>query len=693
MLTNRSLVIRSAGLTRTETYKDREHIVVPVVALLEGVVHAMNAKTAEFVSSDELRTAGWDGRPVFLNHPMVKGRPVSGNNPTILEEKCIGTVFNTAMKKGKLTMEAWLDKERTQEIAPTLLTRIEQLEPIEISVGVFVETDDSTGEYDGKKYAGAWHDIVPDHLALLDEAQEGACSREMGCGVRAAGNGSNQYQSKGSAYHVIEHTDDGGVITHGVHTSHAAAIKQGKKLRKEGHAATYVLPAAFAPRAATNNSGGTMADGKVKETNAFTRMIEAAAGLFRAAQPAGEMSSSDLTTKLSDALRKQKGYNFYYLETYYPVVDPNRVVYYCSMPPDPFVSSTPYSQTLLEQAFTLGANGEVELSGTDVEVERVVSYRPLAMNIDPEDDVTAAAGKRHSAKDESMIQDMHDHSVALGAACDKSSLENLIGNGNNQYKHDGDLTNVTIGAKVHHPESGAKGKVTAIHHTQFGPLAAINGNNQTAYSVFSLKVATASSADEGSRNATACACKKNAEGAPCSCGGNAPAVLNSTNKESDMNKEQITKFLETATPEQLTALSAVAENKPVAAAPAAVAAEPTVAAAPGVAAAAPIKPVTFEDVLASAPADVRESINEGVRVASARKTTTIKGLMDTGRCKYTEDELKAMSQRSLDILVELAGSNVRAAIDFSGQGTPKETSVPTEAPAAPSLLTALQGKK
>jgi hypothetical protein len=52
------LTVAASGYkTRTETFDGREYLVVPVVALVEGVVHAMNAKNAEFVAAEEFSRA------------------------------------------------------------------------------------------------------------------------------------------------------------------------------------------------------------------------------------------------------------------------------------------------------------------------------------------------------------------------------------------------------------------------------------------------------------------------------------------------------------------------------------------------------------------------------------------------------------------------------------------------------------
>src|SRR4051812_5304874 len=92
-------LIGAIGKWRTATLDGREYIVVPVVALVEGVVHTMNAAAPEFVAEAEFSKApsGWNGRPVFYGHPIVNDRPVSGNSPDLWEAKRIGLVFNTGL--------------------------------------------------------------------------------------------------------------------------------------------------------------------------------------------------------------------------------------------------------------------------------------------------------------------------------------------------------------------------------------------------------------------------------------------------------------------------------------------------------------------------------------------------------------------------------------------------------------------
>src|SRR6185369_3044262 len=110
---------------REETFEGRPHLVVPVVALVQGVLHAMNSPTPELVTAEEYTrpgvVGGFDGRPLFHGHPLVDGVPVSGNSPDILESKSIGRVFNAAVKNNKLAVEAWIDIEKCEAVAPDLL--------------------------------------------------------------------------------------------------------------------------------------------------------------------------------------------------------------------------------------------------------------------------------------------------------------------------------------------------------------------------------------------------------------------------------------------------------------------------------------------------------------------------------------------------------------------------------------------
>ena len=67
-----------------------------------------------------------------------------------------------------------------------MIERARAGEMIEVSVGAWVSAERSSGTADGQRYSAVWRDIVPDHLAMLPEGTEGACSVDMGCGAPRA---------------------------------------------------------------------------------------------------------------------------------------------------------------------------------------------------------------------------------------------------------------------------------------------------------------------------------------------------------------------------------------------------------------------------------------------------------------------------------------------------------------------------
>jgi len=176
------------GKSRIEKKDGKDFLVVPVTALREGVIHAVNAKVPEFVPASVLAIAPstWNGRPLVLGHPTYQGIPISANHPRILEERSFGQVFNSRYANKELLMEAWIDQEKLETLDAKLLQRLRDEDQVEVSVGALTRTAKSAGVHGGKKFSAVWKDILSDHLAFLPDAR-GACSVEMGCGTfRAA---------------------------------------------------------------------------------------------------------------------------------------------------------------------------------------------------------------------------------------------------------------------------------------------------------------------------------------------------------------------------------------------------------------------------------------------------------------------------------------------------------------------------
>lgn len=193
-------VLGATGEIRTASLHGREHLVVPVAMLMEGVIHAVNAPKPEFVPLRSLAQAptGWNGRPAMIGHPAEDGVQVSANDPVILEESGVGVIFKARLNGKKLWVDAWIDPERAEKVdgGSRLLEKLRANEPIEVSVGALVTLDATEGVYAGQRYAGVWKEIIPDHLAFLPDGI-GACSIAMGCGC-----------NRTAAQHVI---DDQGI--------------------------------------------------------------------------------------------------------------------------------------------------------------------------------------------------------------------------------------------------------------------------------------------------------------------------------------------------------------------------------------------------------------------------------------------------------------------------------------------------
>ncbi len=216
-------LIGALGAVRTETYEGRPHLVVPVVALMDGVIHAVNSDVPERVRTAVLARAAHtaNGRPAVLGHPVKNGEQCSANEPQVLSARGFGAMFNARMFGTKLLMDAYVDPVKAEAVGgPKFLERLKDpSRPIEVSVGVFTRTSDTTGVHDGKKFLAQWEEIQFDHLAFLPDGR-GACSVEMGCGAHRAAamrvledsfeletldnpEGVNQYSHGGGASHKI----------------------------------------------------------------------------------------------------------------------------------------------------------------------------------------------------------------------------------------------------------------------------------------------------------------------------------------------------------------------------------------------------------------------------------------------------------------------------------------------------------
>lgn len=185
--------------TRREQYEGREHLVTPVVMIVEGVLNGALLLEEEFGAFP----AAWNGRPVPVFHPEENGSHISAARPDVMEKNTVGTVFNTRVESKKLLGELWLDIQKIQSLGyDQLVTMLEDGYVLEVSTGYFADDEEAVGEYNGKTYTTIHRNIRPDHLALLP-GQVGACSVEDGCGTRVNSKRSSLAMKVNEAWAVL----------------------------------------------------------------------------------------------------------------------------------------------------------------------------------------------------------------------------------------------------------------------------------------------------------------------------------------------------------------------------------------------------------------------------------------------------------------------------------------------------------
>lgn len=179
-----SYIVTNSNAVRRESFEGREHLVVPVVMVVQGVLQGSDGNVLFPPEEIDKYPAAWNGRPIPVLHPEQNGAQVSANSPDIIEKNTIGSIFNAYSEGGKLKAEAWIDVEKAIRLGnEPLLAQLENGEVVEISTGYFSDLEPKRGAWEGVDYIGVHRNIRPDHLALLP-GEVGACSIEDGCGTR-----------------------------------------------------------------------------------------------------------------------------------------------------------------------------------------------------------------------------------------------------------------------------------------------------------------------------------------------------------------------------------------------------------------------------------------------------------------------------------------------------------------------------
>lgn len=171
--------ITPGAKTRVEMLEGREHVVVPMVMMVEGVHDGSSGPI--YYPWDELSKTPqiWNQKPVVVYHPSG-----SACDPDVVNNRKIGVIMNTKAdaKNKRLPAEAWLERSRADVVDKRIFGAIDKNEMMELSTGLFVDAEITPGEWNGEEYGAIARNHRADHLALLPD-KIGACSMKDGAGL------------------------------------------------------------------------------------------------------------------------------------------------------------------------------------------------------------------------------------------------------------------------------------------------------------------------------------------------------------------------------------------------------------------------------------------------------------------------------------------------------------------------------
>lgn len=238
MTTNRT----NSAEIRRETLESRQYLVAPVIAVREGVLNG------ELLPADEIGAYvdAWNGIPLPIGHPMDRGAPISANRPDIIQSTSIGRFWNARFDGNRLRGEIWVDISKCHELggdALTVLNRLENGEPLEVSTAYFSDHEPISGSFNGNTYSSIQRNLRPDHLALLPN-EIGACNWEMGCGAPRV-NSSEGGDKKVSFFQKLKQSALSLLSTNDVSHDEVAELLEQAMTRETGDAMRFLIRRRF----------------------------------------------------------------------------------------------------------------------------------------------------------------------------------------------------------------------------------------------------------------------------------------------------------------------------------------------------------------------------------------------------------------------------------------------------------------
>lgn len=167
----------NADSIHRDTLDGREHLVVPVKAVEEGVLDGGLLPSGTIEDSEP----GWNGVPAVAGHPTNGNGTefVSANQPQVHDNLSFGTFFDADATDGEMTGELWLDVEKADSLAAdgfespqTAIEKLENGEDVALSTSYIpTERTENPGHYDGQAYQHVIQSIQPDHIGVLPDGQ------------------------------------------------------------------------------------------------------------------------------------------------------------------------------------------------------------------------------------------------------------------------------------------------------------------------------------------------------------------------------------------------------------------------------------------------------------------------------------------------------------------------------------------
>lgn len=189
-----TLIANVKGKARYAVRNGRKYLVAPTSLIVPGVLFGSKGPIYYPPSETKQSTQKWNRVPLTLRHPRdVDGNFILASTPGVIDKIGLGFLDLPRYVKNKLRGDSWFDIELTakadKSLPPSLkiLPRLKAGDQIEISVGLNAALDLAPfGARDakGRLYYATASEFKPDHIAILPD-EVGACSLKDGCGVFA----------------------------------------------------------------------------------------------------------------------------------------------------------------------------------------------------------------------------------------------------------------------------------------------------------------------------------------------------------------------------------------------------------------------------------------------------------------------------------------------------------------------------